>query len=293
MKPLEKYVQCVAPDLTSCMSAPLVSRVWRIFATGSAFALFMVGGLMMTITAFPLARMWPGSYQAKGRRIRRLIQISFAAFLRYMQLVGVMRRPVVVGLANLHQAGPCLIVANHPTLIDVVLLVSLIPDCNCVVKHTLWKHFFLGRVVSAAGYIPNHDGPQMIKKCEEGFKLGKPLLLFPEGTRSPANVLRPFNRGAAQIALRTSMPVLPAVLTCSPPTLMKHQRWYEVPSKIFQLTLRFHSALELPAGVLEKENLPLQVRALTRHLEEYFRKEVPIQLEPGIVPHSSQHELKN
>lgn len=248
---------------------------------------------MMTITVFPLVRMWPGSPQAKGRRIRRLIQISFAAFLRYMQLVGVMRRPVVVGLANLRQAGPCLIVANHPTLIDVVLLVSLIPDCNCVVKHTLWKHFFLGRVVSAAGYIPNHDGPQLIKECEEGFKLGKPLLLFPEGTRSSANAMHPFNRGAAQIALRTSMPVVPAVLTCSPPTLMKHQRWYEVPSGIFQLTLKFHPAMELPADVLGKEDLPLQVRALTRHMEAFFRKEMPVQQGSGIVYHMPQCRSTN
>ncbi len=258
------------------MPAPAfsLSRIWRILATGIAFATFMLGGLALALTAFPLLRLWPGTDEAKGRRIRQLIRISFAAFLKFTTGLGIMGAPQVEGVARVLKAGPCLIIANHPTLIDVVLLVSLVQDGNCVVKRALWDHFFLGGVVRAAEYIPNDDGPRLLEGCKEGFRKGRPLLIFPEGTRSPENGLHPFNRGAAQIALRAGVPIVPAVITCTPPTLMKHRRWYEVPERAFQLTLKFHPGMGLPDEVLQKPELPQQVRALTRHCEAFFRREV-------------------
>ena len=122
------------------MPAPAfsLSRVWRILATGIAFATFMLGGLALALTAFPLLRLWPGTDEAKGRRIRQLIRVSFAAFLKFMTGLGIMGAPQVEGVARVLKAGPCLIIANHPTLIDVVLLVSLVQDGNCVVKRALW-----------------------------------------------------------------------------------------------------------------------------------------------------------
>ena len=255
--------------------------------TGIAFATFMTGGLLMTMTVFPLARIWPGSSEVKGRRIRRLVQLSFVAFVHWLRFLGVMHRPKITGLENVTGTGKCLIIANHPTLLDVVLLVSLIRDCNCVVKHSLWKHFWLGGVVRAAEYIPNFDGPQLIEGCQSGFRHGQPLIIFPEGTRSPENALHPFSRGAAQIALRAGVPVICAVFGCSPPTLMKHQRWHEVPTRAFQITLRFHPVADLPAKILEKPELPQRVRALTRHFEMFFRNEMAVE---QILPTDVEYE---
>lgn len=251
-----------------------IERTWRIIATGIAFASFMIGGLVMTLTAFPLAWAWPGLREIKERRIGQLIQISFFTFLKFLAFLGVMRPPRVEGLENLTKAGPCLVIANHPTLIDVVLLLSLVRNGNCVVKRALWDHFFLGGVVRATGYIPNDNGPGLIERCDAGFRQGRPLIIFPEGTRSPENGLYPFNRGAVQIALRTGVPLVPAFITCFPPTLMKHQRWYEVPERAVQLTLRFHPRMVLPDEILQKRELPQQVRALTRHCEAFFRREM-------------------
>ena len=259
------------------MLASKIFRAWRVVATGSAFAYFMLGGLVLALIGFPLLRLWPGTHEVKGRRIRRLIQRTFRGFLRYMHFVGIMKVPDVKGAEHLQNAGGSLIVASHPTLIDVVLLVSLIQDCNCVVKRKLWDHFFIGPVVRGAEYIPNDDGPDMMRTCAEGFRQGRPLLIFPEGTRSPENGMHPFNRSAAQMALRLGVPMVPAVLTCAPPTLMKHQRWHEVPERRFQLTLNVHPPMEIPAEVLEKKELPLQVRALTRYMEAFFRTETDLQ----------------
>src|SRR5579862_8200105 len=109
-----------------------LSRLHRVVGTGISFATFMVGGLLIAAFVFPLVRIWPSSPQVKGRRLRWLLQLSFIAFVRWMTFLGVMSKAKVHGIECLARETPCLIIANHPTLIDVVLLVSLIPDCNCV-----------------------------------------------------------------------------------------------------------------------------------------------------------------
>jgi 1-acyl-sn-glycerol-3-phosphate acyltransferase len=248
-----------------------LSRVRRVLGTGISFATFMVGGLLIALLVFPLVRIWPSSPAVKGRRLRRLLQLSFIVFVRWMTFLGVMTKPRIQGIECLARKTPCLIIANHPTLIDVVLLVSLIPDCNCVVKRALWEHFFLGGVVRAAEYVPNDAGPQLIRHCQNCFAQGRSLLIFPEGTRSPENGRHAFNRGAAQIALRAGVPVVPVTIGCHPPTLMKHQKWYEVPAHKFQMSVRFHSLRAIPAQVLAKTERPQQARALTRYFEDFYQ----------------------
>lgn len=255
-------------------------QVSRVAATGLAFAAFMVSALVLALGVFPLVRVFPGTMDTKRRRIRRLIHHSFALFLRACATLGLMRPPKIIGLGSLGITGPCILVANHPTLIDAVLIGSLVRDFNCVVKHTLRDHFFLGGPIRAAGYVTNEAPAEVIRLCSAGFQQGQPLVIFPEGSRSMAGSPRPFSRGAAQLALRTGAPVIPVVITCDPPTLMKHQRWYEVPDRPFQLTVRFYPPLVCLKCDSLSDPLPIKARRFTRQIEEFFKRE----LQPAAVP---------
>jgi 1-acyl-sn-glycerol-3-phosphate acyltransferase len=184
--------------------------------------------------------------------------------------------------------GSCIFIANHPTLIDVVAVISCLPPCHCIVKKSLLELFYLGRMIRAAGYIANDHATQLIRDCQKSLQSGRPLLIFPEGTRSPAYGLNAFSRGAAQIALRTGAPVVPIVITCEPPTLLKDQPWYRVPPRPFTLTLRFHPPLTIPQAVTDKVGMPLQVRALTQYFEDFFRHQLCETAEVSTVPHASQ-----
>ena len=255
-------------------------RAWRIVVTGFAFITFMTAALVLALGAFPLVRVLPGTVEGNRRRIRRLIEISFALFLKACIALGLMRPPKIIGLGSLGITGPCILVANHPTLIDAVLIGSLVRDFNCVVKHTLRNHFFLGGPIRAAGYVTNEAPAEVIRLCSAGFQQGQPLVIFPEGSRSMAGSPRPFSRGAAQLALRTGAPVIPVVITCDPPTLMKHQRWYEVPDRPFQLTVRFYPPLVCLKCDSLSDPLPIKARRFTRQIEEFFKRE----LQPAAVP---------
>ena len=249
-------------------------RAWRVVITGISFAIFMSTALLFAVFVFPLARFFTRGRESKGRRVRGQIQAMFGLFLKFWTAIGMTRPPRVTGLELLDRAGPCIVVANHPTLIDVVLLGSVIPDFNCVVKHTLRDHFFLGGPIRAAGYVANDDAAKVIRFCQQGFERGQSLIIFPEGSRSIEKGLRPFSRGAAQLALRSGVPVIPAVIRCSPPSLMKHQRWFDVPDRPFQLSIEFHSPFEYRPEKAGPEPLPRKARRFTEQMECFFRTEL-------------------
>src|SRR3546814_9151487 len=77
-----------------------------------------------------------------------------------------------------------LIIANHPTLIDVVLLLGYIPQTDCIVKASLFHNPFTRLPLHWAGYIGDSNPTQLVADCVATLKAGHSLMIFPEGTRS-------------------------------------------------------------------------------------------------------------
>ena len=249
-------------------------KVRRVLGTGFAMASFMLIALLLAIVVFPVIRILPGTDETKGRRIRRIICRSFAAFLRSCTALGLIRPLRVIGLENVVQSKPCIIVANHPTLFDIVILGSLIRDFNCVVKNKLVSHLFLGGCVKAAEFVTNDRPQEIVRRCMDGFNRSQPLIIFPEGTRSPKDGLGAFTRGAAHLALRSEIPVISAILECDPPAFMKHQKWYSVPTRPIQFTVRFSKPFTCSPEVHSSSCLSTQARKLTRQMEDFFHEQL-------------------
>lgn len=229
---------------------------------------------MLTMTVLPLILCLSSTPGQKERQILKLIHYAFKLFMRYLQLLNPIASFNVHGIEHVSSLKGALFIANHPTLIDVVAILSCLPACQCIVKKSLLRHFCFGGLLRAAGYIANDYAVQFIDDCSRRLQAGHSLLIFPEGTRSPVGGLLPFTRGAAQLALRTGAPLVPIVITCEPPTLSKDEPWYAVPVHPINLTLRFLPPLAIPLTVTAGKSIPLQVRALTRHLENLFQQEL-------------------
>jgi 1-acyl-sn-glycerol-3-phosphate acyltransferase len=165
-------------------------------------------------------------------------------------------------------------VANHPTLLDALVLMSQMPQADCVVKQRYFDHPFLGGIARSAGYIPSRDGPELVADCVERLVRGRSLMIFPEGTRSPVDELGPFQRGAAHIALRAGRDPLPVAITCDPPTLYRGKPWWDVPERRFDLTLRVGEPLPVKEAVAEHVSRGAAARALTAFMREDLEKRV-------------------
>lgn len=108
-----------------------------MLATAFNFALFGLSGLCLRLFVFPILSCLPGSVASHQRRARQTISRLFWLFIRIMARMGVLTYEVQ-GAEKLGRPGQ-MIIANHPSLIDVVFLIGLVRDANCVVKRSLWK----------------------------------------------------------------------------------------------------------------------------------------------------------
>ena len=243
-----------------------LSVLWRIAVAAFCFTAFMVGGIAFSLALFPLMRVLPGGRSDYERRVRVVVRLSFATLLRVLRLVGMVRVDAH-NTERLRQLGAVLVLANHPSYLDIVVLIAHIPNAVCIVKSKLWSSPFFGGVVRAAGYIRNDEPERLIRDCAAKLAQGLPLIIFPEGTRTLPGAPLHFVRGAAHIALSTGLPILPVVLRCEPRVLTKGGKWYALPPRVVTIELDVQARVT-PAALLAKPGAG--ARSLTVALERFF-----------------------
>ncbi|MEE9337713.1 MAG: lysophospholipid acyltransferase family protein [Methylococcaceae bacterium] len=243
---------------------------WRLIATGFSFFAFGVGGIILRVLVFPLLNILPVKDNQKNRRGQLGVHYSFYIFIGLMHRLGVMTYEID-GLEKLNRPGQ-LILANHPTLIDIVFLISRIPAANCIVKESLWQNPFIKGAVTNAGYISNGDSEKMVSECVAYLKSGGTLVIFPEGTRTVLNRPYKFQRGAAHIALQANVIVTPVIISCNPSTLTKQEKWYQIPNRRFHLSMRVGDDMVLD-NFLKIEPKTIAVRRFNQYLQDYFSQQ--------------------
>jgi len=254
-----------------------LERCWRIAATGFCFALFGLGGMIVLCLVFPL--LWLLVWQRERRQTlaRDIVCLSFRFFCKVMTTVGVISYEVR-GQEKLQRRG-LLVVANHPSLIDVVMLISLIRQPDCVVKASAWRNPFMLGPVSLCGFIRNQDGPQLVEDCIASVRNGSNLIIFPEGTRTRIDAMRerqvnPLQRGAANIAVRGRLPLTPVVITVTEPMLTKQQPWYQAPKRRPHFVLTVHDDID-PMSIVSADTAPtLMARVVAERLSNFFNREL-------------------
>ena len=157
-----------------------------------------------------------------------------------------------------------IIAPNHPSLIDVVLIVSRLPDVACIIKANLWDQLILGGSARLAGYIRNVSQARLILDATREIRAGSQLLVFPEGTRTKGNDIQPFKGGFALIAKRAHAPVQMVFIEINHPFLCKGCSLLKKPE--FPLLFR--------ARLGERFLPPDEVRPYISRLEQYCRSQV-------------------
>lgn len=264
----------VGSSLTMASSiVKMLSRIWRIIATGVCFCIFGIGGLFLAFIVFPAQRLFLRCPLKQKENARTIVHYCFKFFVAIMHATGAIRFKIKdkQRLANLKGE---LILANHPSLIDVVVLISVIKNADCVVKAHLFKNPFMRGVIKRTGYISNENPQELLNECSQTFKKGNNLIVFPEGTRTEPNSRLKFKRGAANIALRCRVPVTTVVIKMTPATLTKGTPWYKV------APTQAHFFMQLATHPFNKEmaftsDTPaIQSRQFTNNLQHYFEKEL-------------------
>jgi len=243
---------------------------WRILVTGACLALFGVGGLVLGLIVFPALMLLPGDLGRRRRRTRRLVQRAFRLFVLVMTGAGGISYELRGG-ERLGRPGQ-LIIANHPTLVDVVFIVAFTPGPACVVKAAMFSNPFTRRVVQAAGYISNSPTDVMIERANAALRSGDALVMFPEGTRTRPGQPLHFHRGAASIAVQSAAFLTPIYVRVTPPLLHKAQPWYRVPLRRPHLIVEVGADVDLE--VYRERPAPIASRQLNAWLQDHYEEKL-------------------
>ena len=251
---------------------------WRVGATGFSFSSFGLGGVVIGSLIAPLVKLSTQDATLRTQRTQKVIKYSFKGFTEMMVKLGIMTYEVE-GLEKLQRSQQELVIANYPTLIDVVVLIGLMEQANCVVKQALWSNPFTKGPVQSAGYILNAGSEQFIQDCVHKLQQDKAtsLVIFPEGTRTEKGErLNEFQRGAANIALRAGVPIRPVLITCTPSTLTKNEKWYHIPEQPFHIQVKVLDAIRVEDVLDDVSVNPKNVRQLNQQLQWFFNQELSV-----------------
>lgn len=241
----------------------------RFIGTALGFLLWGVVGALLQLYLYPYAKNHKQSSLATQFKIRRFVGKIWAYFTRYLEIVGVLKVKYQ-GFERLGQAGQ-LILVNHPSLLDVVLILGKLPHLNCIVKQDLLNNPTMRSQILACGFLPNTESLALLEECDEVLK-EQALLLFPEGTRTGWDGKVKLNRGAISIGLRSAKVITPVVIKMNPLNFKKGQPWYQLPEKCIQYDLIVGEDI-YPQDWLAEKPLPIAARRLTEYLQHYFNSQ--------------------
>lgn len=243
----------------------------RLIGTALGFSFISVGGALLCLTIFPLIAILTRNNQKRYDRVRLVIHKTFKVYINFLIFLGVISLKTS-HLNKLNDLKGVLLVCNHPSLLDVVIIIAQLRNVQCIVKSELWKNMFLGGVVRAAGYLPNDLSPELFyEKCMEDLSRGVNILIFPEGTRSIPGEPIKLQRSLAHLAFGARSNIQVLLMKCYPNTLIKGKKWYQIPENPPQYDL---NATDLIKTHNYEESLPrsLRVRALTREIQIYYNR---------------------
>ena len=172
-----------------------------------AMTVFGVGAVILAVFVFPFIRLFTLHRKDFGVVARAYVSHTFRVFLGFLNLLHVSIRKVENedDYRNIHSK---IIIANHPSLLDFVYIMSLVQNSTFIVRGGLTKTPLRGVIKQA--YITNTTTfEDMCVECKKLTDMGCNVIIFPEGTRTPRHGKNNYKKGAARIALYCGCDVQP------------------------------------------------------------------------------------
>jgi 1-acyl-sn-glycerol-3-phosphate acyltransferase len=202
---LSKEASVFPPDLPPVKNWPLY--YCRVFFKLFSFLIFGTGSVILGIFVFPAMRLVLHPRDKFSKYGRKFISFTMRVFIHMLHVFGVATLKVD-DRKKYRNLSSKIIIANHPSLLDVVMLLSLIPNADCVVNAYL-SHNILSVVVKQMYILASLNFTDLLQACIDSLHKGNCLIIFPEGTRTRRDGNISIKRGAARIALTSGCEIVP------------------------------------------------------------------------------------
>jgi 1-acyl-sn-glycerol-3-phosphate acyltransferase len=222
-----------------------------------------------SIALFPVAVLiWlPSLVLDPRRRVLHLFTCFWASLYTWLNPVWPVR---ILHRERIVSDRPTVMVANHLSLLDILILFRLFTHFKWVSKVENFRVPFIGWNMTLNGYIPLKRGDRnsvirMMRQCERTLAEGNSIMMFPEGTRSTMGRMRPFKTGAFELALAARVPLQPLVIKGSGDAL---------PRRGFVLQGRHAISVTVLPAILPEQFEGMSAEDLTEHVKALIAAEL-------------------
>ncbi|MBX2813407.1 MAG: 1-acyl-sn-glycerol-3-phosphate acyltransferase [Myxococcales bacterium] len=180
---------------------------------------------------------WPVRHPNKRRKqLQAAIRLGFKATLLWAHMLRIVRVDMPK-VAELSALGPCVVVANHPGHLDIVGILSWLPNAFTIVKPAIYHQPWLRPLMTGSGQLEGADthpleAERLIQEAVKKLHSGQNMVSFPEGTRTGVERLIPFRRLPFEIACQADVPIITLKISCHPCYLSKKRPTLLPPRRI-------------------------------------------------------------
>lgn len=242
----------------------------RSFLLLFSFLIFGAGAFFVNFTIVPLAKFFvkeenlPDFYSNMVHKIWKIF-IKWLCFIKLIKLD--IKNPDE--LTNIKNK---IIVSTHPSFIDVVILVGLIPKTTCIAKEALSRNFLMSNIVNTI-FITNEANldefkVQTKKMLDEGFN----VIIFPTGIRHRKNEFPKIKKGAATIAVNAGKNIVPLKLYSDFDFLFIHQPIWEAGEKTVTFSIEKVDEIDVISELSRGETEIVQKKNITKMIESSLYK---------------------
>lgn len=186
------------------------------------FGLFVVGCLLMMGIALLLILL-PVKRRKKKQLFSRIMMYMLRIFLKAAWIA----RCENVNPGNETFEKPAVIIANHQSFVDILVMLSLAPKLVMVTNRWVWHSPVFGKIVQYADFVQTEDGyEKVLHHLRDKVAQGYSVVVFPEGTRSADCQVHRFHKGAFYLAEKLQLDILPVVLYGTGMIISKRQPFY-------------------------------------------------------------------
>ena len=138
-----------------------------------------------------------------------------------------------------------IIVANHPTYIDILILIANMKNTLCVAKKELKKNFFMANIVKTAYIVNDENNLEFINEAKNALDSRFNIIIFPTGTRTEENKELKLHKGASNLAVQCNKDIIPVYINCSRKFLAKGQKVYDAGQDIIDFDITINETIKI------------------------------------------------
>lgn len=241
-------------------------RFWRGLLVLLEMILFAGGAVYIGCVLFPLLSL---RYKGKERRkeFAGIIRRSWKFFISVMEN----SKEIKVNIdGNLSDIRGKVVVASHPSFIDIILLIGNMPDSLCLAKKSILKNPIMRNIVKSLYIINDIDPDEFKNSAVEALNDGYNIVIFPTGTRTLPNEEIKIHKGAAQIAIAAGVDIVPVKIETDYPFLIKNHFPLDASDKTVNYNLTVLPPIKISDFDPNLTEIILRNRICERIKEEIF-----------------------